>query len=114
MTTSDSILQRAWEARVQRGEFSSSVLGIGIIRVMGRSGDASVAFPRMASLDALPGLEADEQWAVREAEAIVQQAQRENRAVFDTSAGQIEDARRVTSFEPSAATLMVVARIAGG
>ncbi len=114
MATSDSELQRAWEARVQRGEFSSSVLGVGTIRVMGRAGDAPVAFPRIASLDALPGLEPDEQWAVRQAEAIVQQAQRENRTVFDTSVGQAEGSRRVSGFDPSAETLMVVARIAGG
>jgi len=114
MATSDSDLQRAWEARVQRGKFSPGVLGVGTIRVMGRSGDATVAFPRIASLDQLPGLEPDEQWAVRQAETIVEQAQRESRAVFDTSAGQVEGSHRITTFDPSAETLMVVARIAGG
>jgi len=44
----------------------------------------------------------------------VQEAQRESRTVFDTSAGQVEGARRVSTFDPSIKTLMVVARIAGG
>lgn len=114
MTISDYELQRAWEARVQRGQFSSTVLGIGTIRVMGKAGDAPVAFPRIASLDLLPSLEPDEQWAVSQAEAIVQQAQLESRTVFDTSTGQVESARRITTFDPSVSTMMVVARIAGG
>jgi len=61
MATSDRELQRAWEARVQRGQFSHNVLGVGTIRVMGKAGDAPVAFPRIASLNLLPGLEPDEQ-----------------------------------------------------
>lgn len=114
MTTSDRDLQRDWEARVQRGKFSENVQGVGTIRVMGKAGDAPVAFPRIASLDLLPDLEPDEQWAVRQAEAIVQQAQREGRTIFDTSAGQIASARRLSTFDPSSSTMMVVARIAGG
>lgn len=114
MTTRDSALQRAWEARIQRGQFSNGVFGVGVIRIMGKAGDAPVAFPRIASLDLLPSLEPDEQWALRQAEAIVQEAQRENRTVFDTSAGQAEGSRRITNFEPNAQTLMVVSRIAGG
>jgi len=114
MAISDRELQRTWEARVQRGQFSRNVLGVGSIRVMGKAGDAPVVFPRIASLDLLPSLEPDEQWAVHQAEAIVQQAQRESRTVFDTSAGQVEGARRVSTFDPSIKTLMVVARIAGG
>jgi len=114
MATSDRELQRAWEARVQCGQFSRNVLGVGTIRVMGKAGDAPVAFPRIASLDLLPSLEPDEQWAVYQAETIVQEAQRESRTVFDTSAGSVEGARRVNTFDPSVATLMVVARIAGG
>ena len=81
---------------------------------MGKAGDAPVVFPRIASLDLLPGLEPDEQWAVQQAEAIVAQAQRESRTVFDTSAGRVEGARRVSAFDPSVETLMVVARIVGG
>ena len=114
MAISDRELQRTWEARVQRGQFSRNVLGVGTIRVMGKAGDAPVAFPRIASLDLLPSLEPDEQWAVSQAEAIVQQAQCEGRTVFDTSTGRVEGARRVSTFDPSIKTLMVVARIAGG
>lgn len=114
MATTDHDLQRAWEARVRRGQFSRGVLGVGTIRVMGKAGDAPVAFPRIASLDLLPGLEPDEQWAVKQAEAIVQEAQRQGRTVFDTSVGQAEGSRRITDFVPNAQTLMVVSRIAGG
>lgn len=114
MATSNDELQCEWLARVQRGQFSNNVLGIGTIRVMGKAGDAPVAFPRIASLDLLPTLEPDEQWAVNQAQAIVQQAQQESRTVFDTSTGQVEGARRLTTFDPSVTTMMVVARIAGG
>lgn len=114
MTSNDQELQVTWKARVQRGQLSSNVLGIGTIRVMGKVGDALVAFPRIASLDLLPSLEPDEQWALHQAEAIVQQARFESRTVFDTSTGRVDGARRITTFDPSASTMMVVARIAGG
>lgn len=114
MTTSDDERQREWLARVQRGQFSNNVLGVGTIRVMGKAGDAPVAFPRIASLDLLHSLEPDEQWALQQAEAIVQQAQLESRTIFDTSTGRVDGVRRITTFDPSVTTMMVVARIAGG
>ena len=105
-------LERAWKERCQRGEFSSAVLSLGTIRVMGRSGDASVFFPRITSLATLSSLSDDEQYAVRAAQAIVTQAQRESRTVFAVAPGQTPE--RMTDFRPDVESLMIVARIAGG
>ncbi len=105
-------LERAWQERCQRGQFSSAVLSLGTVRVMGRSGDAAIQFPRIASLDALAELEPDEVYAVQAAQAIVTQAQRESRTVFAVAPGQPPE--RVTEFRPDTESLMIVARIAGG
>jgi hypothetical protein len=116
-TTPSQTLEQHWRERVQAGTFSPAVLGIGIIRIMGRSGDAPVQFPRIASLDALDQLEEDEQWALRSAERIVVQAQQQQRSVFEVGpacSGETPSPRPVKTFEPSAESLMVVARIAGG
>jgi hypothetical protein len=59
--TSTAELEAAWKARCQAGTFSPGVLGAGTIRVMGRSGDATLTFPRITSLDALGTLEPVEQ-----------------------------------------------------
>jgi hypothetical protein len=115
--TSPWALEQRWRERVQIGTFSPAVLGIGTIRIMGRSGDTPVQFPRIASLDALDLLEEDEQWAVRTAQQIVAQAQQQQRSVFaiaPASAGSTPSPRPVQRFDPSVASLMVVARIAGG
>ncbi len=110
-------LERRWQERVRTGAFSPAVLGVGTIRVMGRSGDAAVQFPRITSLDILDTLAPDEQWAVRAAEQIVAQAQRQSRAVFEITPvreGSTPTPRPVQTFDPRAESLMVVARIAGG
>jgi hypothetical protein len=115
--TSPLALEQRWRERVQAGTFSPAVLGIGTIRIMGRSGDAPVQFPRIASLDDLDLLEEDEQWAVRAAERIVVEAERQQRSIFavaPTGSGGIPSPRPVKTFEPSAESLLVVARIAGG
>ena len=105
-------LERAWQERVRTGNLSKGVLSVGTIRVMGKSGDAAVQFPRIASLDALGELEPDEVYAVQTAQAIVTQAQRESRTVFAVAPGQPPE--RVTDFRPDTESLMIVARIAGG
>jgi hypothetical protein len=115
--TSPSALEQRWRERVQAGTFSPAVLGIGTIRIMGRSGDAPVQFPRIASLDDLDLLEEEEQWAVRAVQSIVAQAQRQQRTVFavaPASTSGTPTPRPVKTFEPSAESLMVVSRIAGG
>ncbi|SRR5579884_1957522 len=106
-------LERRWHERVQSGQFSPAVLGVGTIRIMGRSGDAPVAFPRIASLAALTELEADEQYAVQAAQAIVAQAGRQSRQVFAVAPGAVAP-RPVSIYELDAESLIVVARIAGG
>jgi hypothetical protein len=62
-------------------------------------------------------LEEDEQWALRSAERIVTQAQQQQRSVFEVvpaRSGETPSPRPVQIFEPSAESLLVVARIAGG
>src|SRR5690348_870233 len=54
--TSIVALEQAWKERCERGTFSPAILGLGTIRVMGKSGDAAIQFPRIASLDALSSL----------------------------------------------------------
>lgn len=105
-------LARRWQERVRTGNLSKAVISIGTIRVMGKSGDAAIQFPRIASLDALGTLEADEQYAVQVAQRIVTQAAQESRTVFAVAPGQTPE--RLTGFKPDAESLMVVARIAGG
>jgi hypothetical protein len=111
-TTSTSELEQAWKERCQKGTFSPAILGLGTIRIMGRSGDAAIQFPRIASLDALGTLEPDEAYAVQVAQRIVEQSRQEQRTVFAVAPGQ--EPERLTEFKPDAESLMVVARIAGG
>jgi hypothetical protein len=105
-------LERQWKERCQTGNFSPGILGVGTIRVMGKSGDAALQFPRIATLDALGSLEPDEQYAVRAAQAIVTQARTESRTVFAVAPGQ--QPVPVSDFQPDVESLMIVARIAGG
>ena len=119
MTTTTSTqeeLARRWQERVRNGTFSAVVKGVGTIRVMGRSGDAPVTFPRIESLDALTELEPDEQWAVRMAEAIVTQASQQQRTVFAVQPGSTTQTipTPVRTFDPLVESLIVVARVAGG
>jgi len=75
----EETLAQRWKERCASGEFSQDVLGLGTIRIMGKSGDAPVQFPRIPSLDALDTLESDEQWAVKTAQEIVIQACKQHR-----------------------------------
>lgn len=113
-TNSNEALAQRWAARVQAGTFSPAVLGVGTIRIMGKSGDAPVHFPRITSLEALPELELDEQWAVQAAQAIVTQAAVQHRTVFAVAPGEATQLERVTTFDPTVESLIVVARVAGG
>lgn len=113
-TSSNEALAQQWAARVQTGTFSPAVIGIGTIRIMGKSGDTPVNFPRIASLEALPNLELDEQWAVQAAQAIVSHAATQHRTVFAVAPGEATQPERVTAFDPTVESLLVVARVAGG
>ncbi len=105
-------LERRWKERCEQGTFSPGILGLGTIRVMGRSGDAAVQFPRIRSLAALGTLAPDEQYAVQVAQRIVEQAHQESRTVFAVQPAQAPE--RVTTFRPDTESLVIVARIAGG
>lgn len=105
-------LEQAWKARCTRGTFSPGVRGVGTIRIMGKSGDAALQFPRITSLAALGTLEPDEQFAVQAAQRVIEQAAQQNRSVFALAPGQTP--ARVDTFDPDTESLMIVARIAGG
>lgn len=110
-------LERRWQERCCSGTFSPAILGVGTIRVMGRSGDTPVQFPRIASLNALDGLEPDEVYAVRAAQEIINQAQEQSRSVFAVDAptgGAAPTPVPVREFDPSVASMVIVARVAGG
>jgi len=117
MNTPDTELVAAWQARVASGQFSEGVLGVGTLRVMGKSGDAPLTWPRITSLGALDTLAEDEQWALRQAQAVVEQAERNARTVFDVAPTEGKTAptgTRVTTFAPESESLIVLSRIAGG
>jgi hypothetical protein len=110
-------LERRWQERCRSGKFSPAILGVGTIRVMGRSGDTPVQFPRIASLDALSTLEPEEAYAVRTAQEIINQARAQSRSVFAVDAPTGEDAPApvpVLEFDPSVESMVIVARIVGG
>ena len=80
---SQDALKRRWQQRCEQGNFSSTVLGIGTIRVFGKSGDTPVASTDR-SLAVLDTLEADERWALDIAQEIVTAAQAKRRPVMVT------------------------------
>jgi hypothetical protein len=114
---SPETLKRRWQERCQQGNFSSAVLGVGTIRVFGRSGDAPVAFPRIESLAALDTLEPDERWAIEVAQNIVTTAQNQRRPVMATQPPQAGTTPRPTAvdvFDPQAENLLVLSMTQGG
>jgi hypothetical protein len=111
-TISNAELELAWKARCRIGNFSKAIQGLGTIRVLGKSGDAALQFPRIASLTSLGELEPDEQYAVQVAQRVIEQASEQQRSVFSGNPG--ETPRRVTTFDPTAESLTIVARVAGG
>lgn len=114
---SQTALQRRWQERCQQGNFSSAVLGVGTIRVFGRSGDAPVTFPRLESLTALSTLEADERWAVEVAQNIVTAACEQRRPVMATQppqAGTVPNPTAVNVFDPKEEHLLILNLTRGG
>jgi len=110
-------LERRWQERCQQGDFSSAVLGVGTIRVFGRSGDAPVTFPRIESLAALSTLQADERWAVEVAQNIVTAACEQRRPVMATQppqAGSVPTPAAVTVFDPKEEHLLILNLTRGG
>jgi hypothetical protein len=110
------LLQR-WEARLQAGTFSAAVKGVGVVRVMGRAGDAPVRYPQVESLAALETLEPDERAAVQFAEHVVQEHQRAGRSIVTptTAAGSaLPGSNRVYKFDVTKPTILILSRITGG
>jgi hypothetical protein len=110
-------LQRLWQERCQQGNFSPAVLGVGTIRVFGRSGDAPVTFPRIESLAALETLEPDERWAVEVAQGMVTAAQNQSRPVVAThppAAGTAPSPATVITFDPKAENVLILSLTRGG
>jgi hypothetical protein len=110
-----ALLQR-WEERVRRGAFSAAVKGVGVVRVMGRAGDAPVRYPQIESLAALDALEPDELAAVQFAEQVVREHQRAGRSVVTptAAAGAQPNASRVQQFDATKPTILILSRITGG
>jgi hypothetical protein len=116
-SASPETLQRRWQERCQQGNFSSAVLGLGTIRVFGRSGDAPVTFPRIESLAALDTLEADERWAVEAARELVTTAHNQSRPVMATQppqAGTVPNPTIVNVFDPQVENMLILSLTRGG
>ena len=114
---SQDALRRRWQERCEQGNFSSNVLGIGTIRVFGKSGDIPVAFPRIESLAALDALEADERWALDMAQEIVTAAQAKSRPVMTTQpprAGVNPSPTPLRNFDPKAENILILSLTRGG
>jgi len=110
-------LQQQWRERCQQGNFSAAVLGVGTVRVFGKSGDAPVAFPRIESLAALSTLEADERWALSIAQEIVTVAEAKHRPVMATQppqAGTTPTPVSIRSFDPSLEHILILSLTQGG
>lgn len=110
-------LQRRWQERCRLGNFSSAVLGVGTIRVFGRSGDTPVAFPRVESLAALDTLEADERWALQNAQDLIHSARTRRRPVMATQPprpGMTPNPIPVYEFDPKAENLLILSMTQGG
>ena len=116
-SVSREVLQRRWQERCQQGNFSPAVLGVGTIRVFGRSGDAPVTFPRIESLADLDTLEADERWAIEMAQGIITAAQDQGRPVMATQppqAGTAPSPTAVRVFDPKTENLLILSLTRGG
>ncbi|MDQ2714143.1 MAG: hypothetical protein M3Z08_04475 [Chloroflexota bacterium] len=116
-SVSPETLQRRWRERCQQGNFSPAVLGVGTIRVFGRSGDAPVTFPRIESLAALATLEADERWAVEVAQDLVSAAHNQSRPVMATQppqAGTAPSPTSVSVFDPQVENILILSLTRGG
>lgn len=114
---SPETLRRRWQERCRQGNFSPAVLGVGTIRVFGRSGDAPVTFPRIESLAALETLEEDERWAVEVAQGIVTAAQNQSRPVMATQppqAGTAPTSTAVEVFDPKLENMLILSLTRGG
>lgn len=126
LTDSEVTLRAQWEERVRRyraGEATampSEVVGLGELRVFGRAGDATLAFPRLRALGDLELLPPDVQFGLELANRTVEAHRREGhgRMVYATAPATrsgIPEPQVVTTIDPTQhADVLIVAPIAGG
>ena len=119
-------LRAQWEERVRRyraGEVAAmppEVVGLGDLRVFGRSGDAVLAFPRIRTLGDLELLPPDVQFGLALANRAVEahRHQGNGRMVYATAPATlrgIPEPQAVTAIDPTQhADVLIVAPIAGG
>ena len=116
LSEQEALLQR-WQERMRSNTFSPAVKGVGMVRVMGRAGDAPVCYPRIESLAALETLEPDERAAVEYAEQVVREHRRAGRSVVAPSAGvggALPGSSKVREFDPTWPSIIILSRITGG
>jgi hypothetical protein len=116
-TVSQDTLRRMWEERCKQGNFSAGVLGVGTVRVFGKSGDAPLTFPRIESLTALDALTEDERWALTVAQDVVTAAQARQRPVMATqppTAGMAPTPTPVREFDPKQENILILSLTRGG
>ncbi len=116
-TVSQDTLRRMWEERCKQGNFSAGVLGVGTVRVFGKSGDAPLTFPRIESLAALDSLTEDERWALTVAQDVVSAAQARQRPVMATqppTAGMAPTPTAVREFDPKQENILILSLTRGG
>src|SRR5262249_22372452 len=116
-TISQEALQRRWLERCREGNFSAGVLGVGTIRVFGKSGDAPVTFPGIESRAALDTLEPDERWAVETAQETIGAAHNRQRPVMATQppqAGMAPTPTPMRTFDPKAENILILSLTRGG
>ncbi len=114
---SQEALAGRWQKRCRLGNFSAAVLGLGTVRVFGKSGDAPVVFPRIESLAALDQLEVDERWAVETAQEVVQAAQARQRPVMASQpprAGVAPTPTPLRTFDPKTENILILSLTRGG
>ena len=107
-----------WADRVERGEFSEGVTGLGTIREMTDAGDEPLMYPVLADLDVLPQLSREEQFVIRYLEAHTAQQVALGRSVV---AGSHQEGHMAVaaydptrSFMPTQPSHLVTIRTAGG
>lgn len=114
---SQETLRRMWEERCKQGNFSAGVLGVGTVRIFGKSGDAPLTFPRIESLAALDGLAEDERWAISVAQEVVQAAQARQRPVMATqppATGTTPAPAPMRTFDPNQENILILSLTRGG
>jgi hypothetical protein len=126
LTPAEQALWATWEERVRRyraGEkdaIPEQVVGLGTLRVFGRSGDAPLAFPRVRTFGDLELLPPDVQFALTLTNRTVQAHADSGagRMIYATAPAQgdiVPEPETVTVIDPTKhADVLIVAAISGG